>query len=248
MSQTDSERAGGATVLRFSVASSSGTGEVSVPVRAVLNFGYAARDQAALREHLAELAARGVPGPGTVPSLYGVLPDRITTGDAIHVVGRRTYAEVEYALVLAPGDRWLLTVASDHTDALVEEADVARGKGIAPDVLAPAAWWLDELAGGTDALRLTCEQLDDGTALTVQDGPLSALLAPETLIETLTRRLGQPPEVGTVVLSGTIDGHPEAGAGRWRIAIADPDGDRRIEHEYAVHVVTDELHEPHAAT
>lgn len=244
MLRTNHEGAGGATVLRFSVASASGTEEVSVPVRAVLNFGYAARDQAALREHLAELAARGVPGPSTVPSLYGVLPDRVTTGAAIRVVGEQTYAEVEYALVLAPGGRWLLTVASDHTDALVEEADVARGKGIAPDVLAPAAWWLDELAGGTDALRLTCEQVD-GTAKTVQDGPLSALLAPQALIETLTRRIGQAPEAGTVVLSGTIDGHPEAGAGRWRIAIAD--ADRRIEHEYAVHVVPDELHEPPAA-
>jgi hypothetical protein len=49
-----------------------------------------------------------------------------------------------------------------------------------------------------------------------------------------------------VVLSGTIDGHPEPGAGRWRIAISDPDGDRRIEHEYTVEVVADELHEPPA--
>jgi Protein of unknown function (DUF2848) len=246
MLRANHERADGATVLRFSVASASGTEEVAVPVRAVLNFGYAARDQRAVREHVAELAERGIPGPATIPSLYGVLPDRVTTGATIRVVGARTYAEVEYALVLAPDGRWLLTVASDHTDALVEEADVARGKGITPDVLAPTAWWLDELAGRTDALRLTCEQLD-GTARTVQDGPLSALLAPETLIETLTRRLGRAPEAGTVVLSGTIDGHPEPGAGRWRIAIEDPDGARRIEHEYAVDVVPDELHEPAAA-
>jgi hypothetical protein len=245
MRTTEHEGADRAPVMRFSVASASGTDDVTVPVQAVLNFGYAARDQAALREHLAELAERGVPGPATVPSLYSVLPDRVTTGAAIRVVGERTYAEVEYALVLAPGSRWLLTVASDHTDALVEEADVARGKGIAPDVLAPDAWWLDELAGRTDALRLTCERVD-GTALTVQDGPLSALLAPEALIETLARRLGRAPEVGTVVLSGTIDGHPEAGARRWRIAIVDPEGDRRIEHEYAVETVPDELHEPPA--
>lgn len=234
------------SALRFDVASGGRSEAVEVPVAAVLNFGYAGRDQAAVRAHVAELAQRGVAAPATVPTLYGVPRDRVTTAGAIEVVGHDTYAEVEYALVLAPDGRWLLTAASDHTDAVVEEADMARGKGMAPDVLAPAAWWLDELNGRLDALVLSCERLDDGGAATrvTQRGTLSALLDPQALLETLRRRLGRDPVPGTVVLSGTIDGHPEPGARRWRIALEDAAGARRIEHVYDVEPIEPELGEP----
>lgn len=232
------------TELRFTVASGDSSDTVAVPVAAVFNFGYAGRDQEAVRAHVAELASRGIAAPATVPTLYGIPRDRVTTATAIEVVGHDTYAEVEYALALAPGGRWLVAVASDHTDTIVEEADMARGKGMAPDVLSPAAWWLDELGGRFDELVLSCERLDGGAPTVTQRAPLSSLLEPAALLETLRRRLGPDPAPGTVVLSGTIDGHPEAGARRWRIALEDVAGGRRIEHTYAVEPIEPELREP----
>jgi hypothetical protein len=227
------------TTLRFIA----GSEPVDVEVRSVLNFGYAARDQDGLRAHVEELAERGVAGPATIPALYSLVPDRVTTDSAIRVVGHETYAEVEYALVLAAPGRWLVTVASDHTDAIVEEADMPRGKGMVPDVLAPDAWWLEDVAERFDQLVLSCEQLD-GTPAVAQHGPLSSLLPVEVLLETLERRLGHAPEVGTVVLSGTIDGLPERDGRRWRISLVDPAAGRTIEHVYRVDVLPAELHEP----
>ncbi len=233
-----------APILHFSVEAQDGSrSDVDVSVEAVLNFGYAARDREGLEAHLAELAAQGVPAPQTVPSLYSVPTDRVTNGSAIKVVGHETYAEVEYALVLTASGRWLLTVASDHTDAIVEGADVARGKGIAHDVLAPVAWWLDEVSDHTDEFTLLAASLEESD-VTTQQGSLVSLLPPTTLLETLERRLGRPPTPGTIVLSGTVDGHPERGSRAWRIVLDDPRGGRRIVHTYAVRALEAEFHEP----
>lgn len=231
--------------LRFDVAAGDGSHEtVTVDVRYVLNFGYAARDQAGLRDHLAECAERGLPVPGTVPSLYPIVPDRVTTGDRIAVSGRHTYAEVEYALVCAAGGRWLITVASDHSDAAVERDSVSRGKNMTPDVLAPRAWWLDDVEPALDDMVLTCERIDDAGETRVQRDLLATLLAPRDLLALLERRLASPLEAGTVVLSGTIGGEPEAGAASWRIALSDPSTGARIEHTYAVDALPEELVEP----
>jgi hypothetical protein len=228
--------------LRFEVASTDGTVEpVAVGVRAMFNFGYAARDQDGLRAHLAECAQRGLPVPGVVPSLYPVLADRVTVAPTLAVLGGSTYAEVEYALIRAPGGRWLITVASDHSDAEAERESTPRGKNLAANVLAPAAWWLDEVADDLDAAVLCCERLDGDAAEIVQRDPLATLLAPEALLALLAERTGTEPADGTVILSGTINGEPPVGARRWRISLQDGAGERRIEHSYDVDPLPEEL-------
>lgn len=199
----------------------------------------------ALQAHLADVSQQGVSPPRTVPSLYSLPEDRVTTRSAITAVGDQTYAEVEYALVLSPSGRWLFAVASDHTDALVEEADVARGKGITHDVPAPTAWWLDDVRDDTEQFILSATSVGDSD-VTTQTGRLVSLLFPATLLATLERRLGTAPEPGTVVLSGTVDGHPQRGSRRWRILVDDPAGARRIEHTYDVHALEAEHHGPGA--
>lgn len=231
--------------LSFSVHSLAGPPErVSVDVGAVFNFGYSARDMAGVEAHVAECAARGLPTPSTVPALYPLAADRVTTEATIRVVGETTFAEAEYALVLAADRRWLITVASDHTDALVEQVSVARAKNVAPDVLAREAWWLDEVEGDTDGLRLTLERLDGDAAPPVQQGTLAELLAPRTLIELLGRRLGSAPGPGTVVLSGTINGEPPLDVPRWRVTLDDEARNRSLVLEYSVEAAPGELDEP----
>lgn len=231
--------------LAFFVHPLSGPPEqISVEVGPAFNFGYAARDTAGVDAHIAECAARGLPTPSTVPALYPLMPDRVTTEATIGVAGETTYAEAEFALVLAPNDRWLLTVASDHSDALVEQASVARAKNAAPDVLANEAWWLDEVEGEADAFRLTLERLDRDDGLPVQDGRLGELLSPRTLIDLLAHRLGTPPPPGTVVLSGTINGEPPLEVSRWRVTLADQERGRRLVLEYTVEALPGEIDEP----
>ena len=231
--------------LSFAVHPRSGPPEqVSVEVEAVFNFGYAARDTAGIEAHIAECVERGIPTPTTVPALYPVMPDRVTTEATIGVVGETTYAEAEYALVLAPGGRWLLTVASDHSDALVEEASVARAKNAAPDVLAGEAWWLDEIEGETDGLWLTLERVDREGDPPAQEGRLAEPLPPRTLIDLLGRRLGAAPAPGTVVLSGTINGEPPLDVRHWRVTLADEDRGCRLVLEYVVEALPGEIGEP----
>ena len=233
------------TFISLSALSTSGPPEaVSVDVTAAFNFGYAARDTAGIEAHIAECAARGIPTPSTVPALYPLTLDRVTTAGTITVAGETTYAEAEYALVLAPNGRWLITVASDHSDALVEGASVARAKNAAPDVLASEAWWLDEIEGETDALRLTLERADRDGSPPAQQGTLGELLPPRTLTGLLGRRLGTPPSPGTVLLSGTINGEPPLEVARWRITLADEARARSLVLEYSVEALPGEIGEP----
>ena len=230
----------GGAALQLTVFGANGQADhVELPIRAVFNFGYAARDQAGLRAHLAETAKVGLPVPQTVPSLYPIPPDRVTTAATIVVSGDRTYAEVEYALIRADG-RWLITVASDHTDVDVERQSLPRGKSIAPNVLAPLAWDLDDVRDHLDQLELVCDSPGAATS-PLQHDSLKALLSPDDLIATLERRSGAAAGPGTVVLSGTIGGELPAGASEWEITLDDPIRGRRIEHSYSVRSLPDEL-------
>lgn len=233
--------------LALSVSSPAGEATpVAVEIKEVFNFGYAARDQDALRAHLSVTGAQGLDAPQTIPSLYGLTPDRATCSESISVVGRETYAEVEYAMVLPSSGRWLLTVASDHTDAVVEKSNVARGKAITPDVLSPGAWWLDDLMARFDDLTLTAEVINNERVVTQRDY-LGSLLRPEQLIEIAERRLGRRLETGTIILSGTIGGEPPRGAHKWRISLEDSVSGRTLDHAYTVEIIDDELHEPSRA-
>ena len=49
--------------------------------------GWAARDEAAVRHHIAELAALGVRPPREVPLFYRVAASLLTTDDAVQVAG-----------------------------------------------------------------------------------------------------------------------------------------------------------------
>ncbi len=233
-----------APTLELSVVSlDGGSAEVRVPVAQAFNFGYAARDQAGLEEHLRETANLGLAVPVTIPALYPIPPDRLTTAVSIVVSGDDTYAEVEFALICDDDERWLITVASDHTDAGVERGSVVRGKSITPNVVAPTAWVLNEVEPHFDDLCLSCRP---GLAEAVQSDSLATLLPPSSLIQVLTRRAGAVPGPGTVILSGTIGGELPVGSANWLVALEDPILHRSIEHGYRVHALPDELPEPAA--
>ena len=76
----------------------------SVEVTALLNAGYAGRDQAEVASHIAELAALGVPAPTTTPALYPIAPYLAQQTDRVYVQHGRTSGEAEWALIITDND------------------------------------------------------------------------------------------------------------------------------------------------
>ncbi|MFR9731654.1 DUF2848 domain-containing protein [Saccharopolyspora sp. MS10] len=202
--------------LRFDVAGRS----VEVPVRSLLNAGYAGRSQDDVAAHVAELAELGVPAPTRTPCLYPVAPYLAMQVDEVPAQHARTSGEAEWALVIAgPGEEdVLLTAACDHTDRQLEVHGVAWSKQAGPDVLGSRAWRLVDVADRIDSLTL----IGEAGGRRIQRGTLAELLTPRYWLDRL-RELGLD-ETGTVLLSGTIpmDGAVDQFAGSWRVALADP--------------------------
>jgi Na+/proline symporter len=174
-----------------------------VEVRYVLNGGYSGRDTEAVRHHVEEPAALGVPAPGRVPCLYPVSANLVTQTDTVQVPHARTSGESEWALLAGAGpEDLLLTVACDHTDRDREVHGVAWSKQSAPDVLGDLAWPLREVTDTLDAFTLRAWVTHGATEHLVREGTLEQLLPPSYWVEQLrTRALLRP---GTVPLSGTI--------------------------------------------
>ena len=218
--------------------------EVVVPVHitGVYNFGYAGRDQESVRAHVLELKGRGVPAPAVVPTLYPLGADGATTENRISAFGDQTFGEVEFALISSSAG-WLITVASDHTDALVETVSVSRAKRVCPDVVAERAWRLADVADHFDELELVseCAAAGGGTTIEVQRGFCGALLPPATLLEIWTQRLGHAPPEGTLILSGTIGGALPVGMQRWQMRLHDPVRAADLRLAYQVDTLPEEL-------
>ncbi|AXK88892.1 Protein of unknown function [Nocardia farcinica] len=208
----------------------------TVPVRTLLNAGYAGRSQADVAAHIAELAELGVPGPSRTPCFFPLAPYLAMQIDEVPVQHERTSGEAEWALVVAgdePGDL-LITAACDHTDRLLEQHGVGWSKQAAPDVLARTAWHLDDVADHIDELTLTGSVLVDGEPTVIQQGTLAELLTPQYWIEDLrSRGLFEP---GTVLMSGTIPMRPEVDqfSAGWSVELGDPRTGRSIALSYAV--------------
>jgi hypothetical protein len=215
---------------------------VSVRISGVYNFGFAGRDQASVRAHVSELKERGVPAPAIVPALYPLGADGATTQSRIPVFGDQTFGEVEFALINSSAG-WLVTVASDHTDALVETVSVSRAKRACPDVVADRAWPLADVTDHFDELELVaeCASAGDATTMEVQRGVCGALLPPATLQEIWTQRLGRTPPEGTLILSGTIGGDLPLGMARWHMRLHDPTTSADLHLVYRVDSVPDEI-------
>jgi hypothetical protein len=215
---------------------------VSVPISGVYNFGYAGRNQESVRAHVRELQDRGVPAPAIVPALYPLGAGGATTKNRISVFGDQTFGEVEFALINSSVG-WLVTVASDHTDALVETVSVSRAKRACPDVLGDRAWRLADVADHFDELELVseCASAGGGTTVEVQRGFCGALLSPATLQEIWTQRLGRTPPEGTLILSGTIGGELPIGMQRWQMRLHDPVRADDVRLAYQVDSLPEEL-------
>jgi 4-hydroxyphenylacetate 3-monooxygenase len=158
--------------------------------------GYTGRDEAAVREHIEELAAIGVPEPESVPAFYPLDAGLAVTGDTITVRGAGTSGEVEPLLVRA-GGRLYLGVASDHTDRDIERDSVAASKAACPK---PIGRTVVALGADLDWDSVTITSRVDGRPY--QDGTLKSLRVPTDVLDLYLAAHDRPGDV--VLLGGTV--------------------------------------------
>lgn len=222
-------------MLTFERTWSGGRDRVSVAPTALVIAGWAGRDEAAIRHHIEELAAIGVPRPSSAPVFYRVGRELLTQTDRLQVLGPDSSGEVE-PVIVALGDGLWLGVGSDHTDRKAETLGIALSKQMCGKVVGRRLWRLDEVVARWDALTLRAFATIDGARVPYQDGTLAALRAPADLVARWTG--GSPLAVGTVMFCGTVAAiggiRP---ATRFDMEIADPASGDRLTHGYDIDVL-----------
>ncbi|WP_037075921.1 DUF2848 family protein [Pseudonocardia spinosispora] len=208
----------------------SGTGEtLDIRPARLIVAGYTGRDQEAVAEHIAELAAIGVPPPETVPAFYDLDPSLVSTDAVVRVDGAGTSGEVE-PVVIRHGGRYFLGVGSDHTDRELERSSVAESKAACPKPLGATVVPLDP--GTVDWDSIGAGSTVDGE--TYQHGTLSALRTPTDVLGRLAEAL--PDTEGDLVLFGgtlpLLTGRFVHGSA-WSLRLQLPDG-TTLTHDYLV--------------
>ncbi|GJD99679.1 DUF2848 domain-containing protein [Methylobacterium isbiliense] len=205
---------------------------IALDPEAVVIGGWAGRDEAAIRHHIEELAAIGVPRPSSVPVYYRVAAETLTQAPRLTVLGPDTSGEAEPVLVSLADGLWL-GLGSDHTDRKAETIGIALSKQLCGKPVGTGLWRLDEVEAHWDELILRAFATIDGERVLYQEGRLSALRPPRDLMQ---RRPGGPDlPPGTVMFGGTLGAiggiRP---ASRFEMELEDPVLGRRLAHGYDV--------------
>lgn len=192
--------------------------------------GWTGRDVAAMEKHIDELEALGVQRPTSTPLFYRVAAARITTGNAIEVIGTQSGGEVEFVLLKFQNRLWVGT-GSDHTDREAETYRVSVSKQMCDKPIAPEFWLFDDVAEHWDQLILRSFLVENEKRVLYQEGTVAAIRRPEELISLFTG--GRSLAEGTLMFCGTL-----AAIGgvrptnRFVFEIDDPVRRRKIEHGY----------------
>jgi hypothetical protein len=211
-----------------------GTGRpIDIDVHTLIIAGMTGRDTDAVQEHIDELSAIGIAPPSTIPIYYRVSATMVINADAIQVIGGDSSGEVE-AVLIGTDDGMVVGVGSDHTDRRVEADSVAIAKQICPKPIATEVWRFADVVEAWDDLELICDRVDDGKSTPYQRGRMAAVRRPEDLIAGYFDGCAELPP-GVVMFTGTVPTIGDiAPAGRFEIALNDPDRRRRLSHAYAV--------------
>lgn len=227
--------AGNAHVLTFSIRRGANETRETVGIRHAVIAGWTGRDAAAVEHHIKELEAVGVARPATVPIFYRVSATRFTTADAIEVPGNESSGEVEFALV-QHGGRLYVGCGSDHTERKVEGYNVTVSKQMCEKPLAPALWAYDEVKPHWDRLILRSFACHGAERALYQEGPVTAMRAPEELIELYAGAAGLAD--GTVMFCGTLAAKGGIRpAPRFEFELEDPVRGLALRHGYDIAVL-----------
>jgi hypothetical protein len=161
--------------------------------------GWTGRDEAALRHHIEELAAIGVPRPSSVPVFYRNSGLNVTQAGWIEVLGPDTSGEAEPVVVVYDNKLWL-TVGSDHTDRKAETMGIALSKQLCAKPVGRELWLLDDVVAHWDQLKLRAYATIASRRVIYQEGTLANMRTPADLIA----RYGKAIDNGTMMFCGTL--------------------------------------------
>jgi len=176
---------------------------ILLEISRIVNAGYTGRNHKAVEKHICELAALGVSAPSSIPALYPITSDRITTGESIEVIGSRTSGEVEVVL-LRSGGKLFVGVGSDHTDRALESHDVQLSKQVCPNVLSSTLWAYEDVRNHWDELVLSAWVWRAQNRILSQHGTLAQLLPSEELLRIVGNRAVEGKLDDVAIFSGTI--------------------------------------------
>jgi hypothetical protein len=156
------------------------------PQRLVI-AGYTARDQEAVKTHIAELMELGVPAPKQIPMLYDLSPELLQTAETITVVRNDSSGEAEVVLLDIEG-RWYVGLGSDHTDRVLEAVSVQKSKQVCAKPIAADVWPLESVIDHWDEIELRSWVTVNGEEKLYQSGKLDEFLAPQDLLAIVQER------------------------------------------------------------
>ena len=222
-------------MLKFERHSKRGSDSAEFHSKKLIVAGWTGRDEAAVKHHIEELAAIGVPRPSSVPVFYRNSAGNLTQAERIEVLGEHTSGEIEPVLFAMDDGLWV-GVGSDHTDRKAEAMGIALSKQLCSKVIGKVLWRYDEVAGHWDKLMLRAHAVIGGARVKYQEGALAAIRAPADL---MARAGGDAAFVpGTVMMCGTFGaiGGIRPGS-RFEMTLEDPVLGRAISHAYDVDVL-----------
>jgi hypothetical protein len=219
-------------MITMSRTTQHGTDRIETGIEAVVIAGWAGRDEAAIRHHIEELAAIGVPRPSSVPVFYRVAAQTLTQSTTLSVLGPDSSGEVEPVIVSLADGLWV-GLGSDHTDRKAETFGIALSKQMCGKVVGREFWPLAEVEPHWDALEMRAHIVTDGVRELYQTGTLAALRPPRDLMTRWTGEARLPP--GTLMFGGTLGAmggiRP---AGRFEMELHDPVLKRTLSHAYDI--------------
>jgi hypothetical protein len=217
------------TQLTFHVV---GQGEHRASIKHLIIAGWAGRNSEAVEHHIAELEALGVRRPTQIPCFYRVSASLLNNAESIQVPGKDSSGETEFVLI--PSELGLLIgLGSDHTDRKVESYDVTVSKQMCDKPIAQQVWRYTEVQGHWDQLVMRTWRVRDGVRALYQQGPVTNLLAPETLLAKLNSEALLPAD--TAMFCGTQSVIGELGYGEaFEMELFDPVLNRSLRHQYGV--------------
>jgi hypothetical protein len=206
------------------------TDQVSVSPETLIVAGWTGRDEAALRHHIEELAAIGVPRPSSVPVFYRNAVSNLVQTQRLEVLGPDTSGEVE-PVVVALGDGLWIGLGSDHTDRKAETMGIALSKQLCGKVMGSALWYLADISPHWDRIVIRAHATIGGERVLYQEGPLAAMRHPDDLIA----RYGSKLAPDTIMFCGTLGAKGGIRpAARFEMELHDPVLDRRMTHAYDI--------------
>ncbi len=177
--------------------------ELAFTCNRMVNAGYVGKNQEEARRHIEELAAKGIPGPKSIPVLYPVICNALSLDSEIEVYENETCGEVEYVLCIVTEDEIYVGLGSDHTDRHLEESDIPRAKQICPNLMSRTVWPLEEVENHWDDLLMSAKVVNQGEETLYQQGRLGLLLNPAELMSFVKSKIPGPLE-NLIIFSGTM--------------------------------------------